>query len=226
MFNRDLFEYDPSTHIGKYEGKVVPSVTQLLDILYPYSEDIPQERLKAKAEYGTKVHNAIEKINTYFDNPFGFDHNIEVVREVGIGMSKALELNELVDYVSFLSAYKLQPFDYEELIFLLDEQGELICFGHYDCTFLSQGDIGCFEETKLYLCDFKTTSLLDKRKVKLQENIYAVAYEQCSRNPIENVFCLWFDEPTKLVPLGRFEKDYVINMAKLLRDQWQELQGE
>ena len=226
MFNRDLFEYDPQTHIGKYNGKVVPSVTQLLDILYPYSEDIPQERLEKKAQYGTKVHNAIEKINTYFDNPFGFDHNIDVVREVGIGMSKALELNELVDYVSILSAYKLQPFDYEELIFLCDEKGELICFGHYDATFLSQEDIGCFKEGLLYLCDFKTTSLLDKQKVKLQENIYAIAYEQCTKNHITNVFCLWFADTTKLVPLDKYNEDYVISMAKLLKEQWEELQGE
>lgn len=222
MFDRTKFEYDPSTHIGKYEGKVVPSVTQLLDILYPYSEDIPQERLKAKAEYGTKVHNAIEKINTYFDNPFGFEHNIEVVREVGIGMSKALELTELVDYVSVLSAYKLQPFDYEELIFLLDEEGELICFGHYDCTMLARQDIAFFQEDRLYLTDFKTTSLFDKRKVKLQLNIYALAYEQMSKNQIDNVFGFWFDENPKLIPLGRFENAYVIQMAKLLKEQWEE----
>lgn len=222
MFNRELFEYDPNTHIGKYEGKVVPSVTQLLDILYPYGEDIPQERLTKAAEHGTKVHSAIEKINTYFDNPFGFDHNIDVVREVGLGMSKALELNELVDYVSVLSAYKLQPFDYEELIFLLDEQRELICFGHYDCTMLAKQDIAFFQEDRLYLTDFKTTSLFDKKKVKLQLNIYALAYEQMSKNQIDNVFGFWFDETTKLIPLGRYDNAYVIQMAKLLREQWEE----
>ena len=225
MFNRDLFEYDPNTHIGKYEGKVVPSVTQLLDILYPYNEDIPQERLTKAAEHGTKVHSAIETLNAYFDNSLSFEVNLEESIDIAKTVKKNQKSNEIIDYVSVLSAYKLQPFDYEELIFLLDEQGELICFGHYDCTMLARQDIAFFQEDRLYLTDFKTTSLFDKKKVKLQLNIYALAYEQMSKNFIDNVFGFWFDESPKLIPLGRYENTYVIQMAKLLKEQWEEQQG-
>lgn len=225
--NRDLFVYNEETHIGVYNGKPIPSVTQLLDLLYPYSEDIPEERLTKAAERGTKLHNAILKLNEYFDNPFGWKHNIEVVREVATKMAKALDLPQLIDYVIFLETYGLQPFDYEEEIFLLDESDDPICFGHYDCTYLCQKDIAFLKEGLLVLTDYKTTSLFAKQKVALQESIYALAYEQCSKNQISGINSLWFsNEGTKLIPLELRSKENTIALATLLRQQWEEKQKE
>lgn len=224
-FNRDLFVYDPDTHKGIYNGQPVPSVTQLLDILYPMNSDIPSERVEQAAKRGTTIHEGIEILNEYFDNPFGWEHNISVVSEIVQQVAEHKKIPELIDYVSFIATYKLKPFDYEELIFLLDENGDLICFGHYDCTYqatqdITIGDKDLFIEGYLYLFDYKTTSEFYRRKVQLQESIYALAYEQMSRNFISNIYGLWIREGIKLIPLQRQDNKYVIELCKKLKEIW------
>ena len=220
MFNRDLFSYDPQTHTGTYEGKPIPSVTQLVDILYPMDSDIPQERIDNAAKHGTLVHEAIEQLNEYFDNPFDFSHNMSVIVEVASKVANFKNLPELLDYVGVLSAYKLKPFDYEELIFLLDENGDLICYGHYDFTAMAQEDNVLFMEDRLYLFDVKTTSLFNRKKVAFQESIYALAYEQNSKNYITNIFGLWLENGAKIIPLVRMDNGYLIKLCKQLMEVW------
>jgi hypothetical protein len=220
MFNRDLFIYDEQTHTGTYEGKPVPSVTQLVDILFPYSEDIPEERMEKAATRGTEIHEVLETLNSYFDNSLTFNVNLEEVVDIATQFYKHKGIKEVLDYVSILSVYKLRPFDYEELIFLCDEQGELICFGHYDCTMLAQQDVAFFREDRLYLTDFKTTSLFDKSKVGLQLNIYATAYEQCSKNQLEGIFGTWLRDGVRVIPLERKDNNYIISICKQLKEIW------
>ena len=129
-FDRDLFTYNEEKHLGYYNGELVPSITQLLDILYPYGENVPQERLKNKATKGTELHELLESINFEFDNSLDFDTNLSVAINKAIHLKEKSGRQELIDYVSILSAYKLRPFDYEEMVFLLDENGDLICYGH------------------------------------------------------------------------------------------------
>lgn len=222
MFDRNLFTYDEENHLGYYNGVLVPSTTQLLDIVFPLDKDIPTERLVNASERGTEIHELIETLNSYFDNPFEYKHNLEVVNEVAKNLSNKAGKKELKDYVAFLNAYKLKPFDYEELIFLLDENGDLICYGHYDCTFqatqdISVDDIDLFRENQLYMVDFKTTSLFAKKKTQLQLSIYALAYEQSSKNFITNIYGLWLREGVKLIPLNRQDNTYVIKLCKELR---------
>lgn len=224
MFNKELFRYDEETHTGYYNDKVVPSVTQLVDILYPYDSDIPQERLENAAKRGTTIHGIIEVANTYFDNPLDFETNLHEV------MNDALRMGtkELIDYVQILSAYKLRPFDYENIVFLVDENGDLICYGHYDCVVMATKDItigetNLFIEGRLYLIDYKTTSLFDRRKVALQESIYATAYQQSSGNQISGIYGLWLREGAKIIPLNQKKDDYVINLCKALRSEYEQL---
>lgn len=225
-FNQDLFIYNKETHTGTYEGKPIPSVTQLLEILFPMSEDIPQKRLEQAADRGTTIHEAIEQINEYFDNPFDYQHNIDVAIEVAEKVANYKNIPELIDYVSFIATYKLRPYDYENLIFLLDENGELICFGHYDCVFQATQDIrvgetDLFIEDYLYMFDFKTTSLFAKKKTQLQTSIYSLAYEQMSKNFISNTYGLWLrDDSAKLIPLHRQDNKYVIELCKQLKTIW------
>lgn len=218
--NRELFEYDPQTHTGTYKGKPIPSVTQLVDILYPMSKDIPQERITKAAERGTMIHELIEMINTHFDTPLPFDMVMKELIKMVCELTNKDGKKELVDYVSLINAYKLRPFDFEELIFLLDEQGEPICFGHYDLTAMPQEDNILFTEGKLNLFDYKTTSLFDKKKVSLQESIYAYAYEQCSGNPIENIYGIWLTETPRIIPLKKHDKTYVVELCKGLAKIW------
>lgn len=218
MFDIKYFEYDETTHSGTYMGKPVPSVTQLVDIMFPYSRDIPEERLQNAASRGTKIHGGIETLNAYFTIPIRFDKDLKEV----IDAIKECENNEpLVDYACILSAYRLFPFDYEEMIFLLDENGELICYGHYDLVCMALKDYDpLFKEELLYLFDIKTTSEFNKEKVALQESIYALAYEQANKDLITNIFGLWLREGVKIVPLKRWNDKVVIDICKRLREVW------
>ena len=130
MFNRDLFVYNEETHEGTYQGQRVPSVTQLVGILFPLSEDIPQDRLENAASHGTLVHDAIAQLNEYFDPHFPYETNLDFVIDVATKIAQTKDLPELIDYVCMLSAFKLKPYEYEQLVFLCDEEGELICFSH------------------------------------------------------------------------------------------------
>ena len=56
-----MIEFIPEGHIYINDGIIVPSVTQILSfILNLKLSNIPQETLKAKAEFGTAIHKAIE----------------------------------------------------------------------------------------------------------------------------------------------------------------------
>lgn len=217
MFNRDLFNYDPQTHTGTYEGKPVPSVTQLVDILYPLDSNIPQDRIVNAAEHGTLVHDGCYELNCCFDNAYDYDVNLKQAITLALQQNKCVEV---VDYISLISAFKLRPFDYEELVFLLDEEGELICYGHYDLTAIATQEINPFRGNRLYLFDIKTTSLFNKNKVAFQESIYAAAYRQCFGNPIEGIYGIWLEKGAKLMPLDKISEDNVITLCKHLRNEW------
>ena len=217
MFNRDLFVYDPLTHTATYDGEPVPSVTQLVDVLYPLDSNIPSERIKNAAEHGTQVHDGCFTLNTCFDNSYPYEVNLKQAITLALEQNKSVEV---VDYISLISAFKLKPFDFEELVFLLDEEGDLICYGHYDLTAIATQEINPFRQDRLYLFDIKTTSLFNKQKVALQESIYSVAYEQCSKNQIEGVFGIWLENGAKLIPLDKMNKENVITLCKHLRREW------
>ena len=226
MFDIEKFRYDSVNHIGYYNGKIVPSVTQLVNILYPLDDDIPESRLKSAAEKGTQMHSKLEDINKIFtDNKaWGFYSNLK--QAIG-WVSDPLISKEEKDYVCILQAYQLEPHTFEQLVFLLDENGDLICYGHYDLVAKAKADITfddepLFIEDHLYLLDYKRTSLSNRIKTQLQLNIYKVAYEQMTSNTITGLNELWFNDGVKLLPLKLYEKDYVIELCKRLAKSYVE----
>ena len=222
MFSRDLFVYNEETHEGTYQGQRVPSVTQLVGILFPLSEDIPQDRLENAASHGTLVHDAIAQLNEYFDPHFPYETNLDVVIDVATKIAQTKDLPELIDYVCMLSAFKLKPYEYEQLVFLCDEEGELICYGHFDCVFEPQDDIEPFTTGELTMCDYKTTSTFEKPKVALQESIYALAYEQMTKRVIGNMIGMHLKNGAKIIPLSRHDDKYIIELCKGLAKTWKE----
>lgn len=216
MFNRDLFKYDEENHLGYYNDQLVPSVTQLLDILFPLDEDIPEERLKTAAERGSKKHARLEEINKCFDNPYSYEQCFSNALKI------ALEIGDVdvLNYLGFIHAYKLRPFDYENLVFVVDENDELICYGHYDLTCVAIEDTILFQEGHLYMFDYKTTSVFDKKKTEWQLSIYALAYEQMSKNYITNIHGLHLRDGIKDIPLTRKDNIMTVNILKKLKESW------
>ena len=222
MFDINLFQYDSANHLGYYKGHLVPSATQLVDIAFPMDSDIPQDRIENAATRGTHIHSLVEEINQEFDKSWSYNENLKQAIQLAIMYDE----KEAIDYVSFLNTYRLKPVVYEKLVFLLDENGDLICYGHLDLIVKSMETINfdepLFEEDKLYLLDAKTTSLFNKKKTTLQESIYKVAYEQESGKKIDKIFGLWLRDDIKLMPLknDHTDSDFVIKICKHLASIW------
>ncbi|MEI3508718.1 MAG: hypothetical protein V8R01_06445 [Bacilli bacterium] len=60
-----MIEFIEEEHIYLIDGVIVPSVTQILNKVFPKKyEGVPDYILNKKASYGTKVHKLIEIIET------------------------------------------------------------------------------------------------------------------------------------------------------------------
>jgi hypothetical protein len=58
----EALQFDAESHIYRFNGRIVPSVTQILSILNDFSMVDP-ERLEASADFGRNVHAAIDLDN-------------------------------------------------------------------------------------------------------------------------------------------------------------------
>lgn len=213
MFDKEQFTYYEETHLGFYKGELVPSITQLIEILFPLDSKISRERLKKAADRGTTIHNAIEEFNKSFiiGQPMDIDKS---------------ECAELKDYYFLLCAFHLKPVCAEKIIFLCDEQGELICYGHFDFVFECCGTTELFKNGEYYLGDAKTTCTFDKKKTKLQTQIYRVARNQeCETQLNGMTFGVWLrDGNANIYPFEKVEDKAVIDTCKTLRKIWNERQ--
>ena len=213
MFEERFFEYYEKKHLGTYQGHLVPSITQLLDVLFPLNSEIPQDRLEKAAKRGTDRHSEIERVNDMM--------NVKHIIPSGCQDNTTQETK---DYLGLINAFSLRPICYEELVFLLDENGELICYGHFDLVVGAYKDIEPFEKDKAYMCDIKTTSVFDKEKTSWQTHAYRVALKQkgIMLNLANKTFGIHLREGVKLIPLKDRTDEQVLSQFKLLSNVWRE----
>lgn len=148
--NGHTLEFYEDDHIYLVDGKIVPSVTQVLSHKFGSKYNgVPTEVLKARATEGTRVHEAIERL------------------------CKTGEMTDLPEVKNFLflkKAFKFEVVDNEVPVILFHAQ-EPICAGRLDLVIKSDEGLG--------LADIKRTSVLDRDYLFYQLNIYKIAYEQC-----------------------------------------------
>jgi len=220
MFNKDLFEYDEINHLGYYEGKLIPSVTQLLEMLFPLNDDIPSDRLQKASEKGTEIHNKIAQLNEVFRDCT--DEEYEQLLKDAIEYALKSGMQELIDYVSLLKAYKLIPYASEKMVFLLDEKQDIICYGTLDFIAKAKetikfGENTLFEKGEYYLFDFKTTSIFATEKTSWQTMIYKLAFEQGNPISINKNFGIWLRDGIKIMPLHSLGPKITLEVLKKLR---------
>ena len=210
-FVRDLFRYDEETHKGYYCGELVPSITQLLEIAYPLDENIPTQNLKKAAERGTSIHELIEQFNKAEEN---------------VELDKMLLDPNVLNYYAFLKTCNLFPHRCEELIFLLDQNKELIAYGHFDFVLKCLDDNLFGNANELVLGDLKTTSEINRPKVKLQTELYRIAYQQTFIETLSTrTFVLHLrNGEIKFIPFDTRQDNFVIGYAESLRELWNERQ--
>ena len=136
-------------HIYLVDGVIVPSVTQILSVRFGHKYDgIDRATLRAAAQAGTAVHEAIEN---YCVN------------------SEESELPELRGFKFLKRSYGFEVFG-NEVPVILDVDGEPFAAGRLDLL-LREGD-------KIGIGDIKRTSALDKDYLSYQLTLYAMAFEQ------------------------------------------------
>ena len=206
-FIRDLFDYNEKEHKGYYCGELVPSITQLLEMIYPLAENIPTRNLQNAANRGIEIHELIEKFNNAED---------------GTDLTTMLLEPNVLNYYAFLKTLGLRPYKCEETVFLLDDNKELLAYGHFDFVLKCLTDTLFGESGELVLGDLKTTAELHKAKVKLQTELYRVAYQQTFNEPLSNkTFALHLrDGKIKFYPFNANNEEETIFHAKKLRDMW------
>lgn len=219
MFDINKFEYVEEKHKGFYEGVYIPSCTELLGLIYPISKDISESVLENASQKGTELHDHIDTINKCFIEGSDYQESLESSTRYAL----SVKLPELINYVSLLAAWKLEPIMSEQRVFLLDENGDLITYGHFDLILRAREDNVLFAKDQAYLCDIKRTATFNKAKTHLQTHIYRVA----SKNTIpynlrDQTFGLWLkDDEARIVPLNTVNDNDVIALTKEAKELYE-----
>lgn len=150
--NGEILEYFDDGHIYLVNGMQVPSITQILEAVFPtkYAGVLPTTLEKA-AERGTMIHAAVQK---YAETGLN-EQNLEDVR----------------NFRFLMKQYDATPIRTEMPVILYDENYNPAAAGRLDLL-LKEGD-------KLGIGDIKTTYSLDTNYLGYQLNMYRVAFEQC-----------------------------------------------
>lgn len=149
--NDDVLEYIDSTHTYLVNGVIVESVTQYISKKLGSKYDfIDPQVLERACNYGNKVHEEIEMYERY---------------NVDNKTSK-----ELSNYKFLKKAFDFKCLDNEFPIIIYDKNNKPIMAGRVDMMITKNGELG--------LADIKTSSVLDKERLSLQLNLYALGVKQ------------------------------------------------
>lgn len=143
---REQVEFIEDEHIYLINGIETPSVTQLLTRLFPtkYS-NIPKHILKEAAEYGTRIHKAIENYEK------GIEQGLTIMEEVAIE-----------EYKTIKQRHKLKALKTEQIV-------------NFGKVYAGTYDILAKREKLKILIDTKTTAELDKEYLSWQLSLYNYA---------------------------------------------------
>lgn len=142
-------EFFPESHTYLYDGIMLPSVTQILGVRHKNDyASVPPAVLNNAAKRGTAVHKAIENYNVS-----GYDDGSEAVR----------------NFKFLQKQYGFEVLDSELPIVLFKDDIPIAC-GRLDMTMLMDGETG--------IADIKTVSVLNKKKIAYQLNLYRIGLMQ------------------------------------------------
>ena len=151
-----ILEYIDETHTYIFNGKILPSITQILKLKFGRKYDgISKDILKRAAEKGTLVHECIEKYE-----------------KQGIIDESCIELR---NYMFLKRQFNFKCL-YNEIPIVLFFDDEPIAAGRVDLVLEEDGNIG--------ICDIKRTSTFDKEYVGYQTNLYRIGYQQSYKKEI------------------------------------------
>ena len=182
-----MLEFIEESHTYILNGEIIPSVTQILQDLFPLKYDgVPQEILDNKAEYGTQLHKFIEIIEKKKPKkPLAY---IKRYYKPNIYQEESLK-----DYLKIKDKYKIKITDSEKRI-------------SYEYKYAGTLDLKGYVNGKSAIIDIKTTYELDELYVAWQNSLYELA-----DGKVDELYCLWLPKGRlgKLVKLERIDKNYL-----------------
>ena len=145
-----MLEFLEAEHLYLLDGVIIPSVSEILHFIFPDKyKGVPAEVLSKKAEYGTKVHEAIEVL----------EKTGEVI-ELDYIQKASLE-----QYLRLKEKYGIEVIEQEEMI-------------HFEDKYAGRFDMIAYVKEDYSLCDIKTTAELDYEYLSWQLSLYAYAYKR------------------------------------------------
>ena len=168
-------EYVDSAHLYLADGVIIPSVTQIIEKLFPATyENVPPDVLKKAAEFGTKIHETV-----------AWWHGRAEAPKLG-----PLELEILNGYKKIERENKIEVSQMEKII-------------HFNGRYAGRFDMLGWIGGEYSLADIKTTAKVEIDRLKWQLGLYKMAYENMTGEKIKSCYCIWLPKknPAKLIAI-------------------------
>lgn len=190
-----MIEFIEEEHLYLVDGVIVPSVSEILRFIFPNKyKDVPRDVLKAKANYGTKVHNAIEM----------YENNCKAMaREEALDVTI---LASALDYVQVASLNEYLRLKEKNKLVVI-EQEQII---HLENKYAGRFDMIAKINNDYSLCDVKTTSVLDKEYLSWQLSLYAFARP----DRFDKLYAIWLPKKDlgQLVEIERKSNEEILDV--------------
>lgn len=143
-----MIEFIEDGHIYLKDGIIIPSVSEILKYIFPNKyKNVPSYILKKKAEYGTRVHLAIQLLEE---------------QDVKIKLNPNQRAS-LLQYLDLKKEYKIKVIEQEIIV-------------SYEYEYAGRLDMIAYVNGELSLIDIKTTSEFDEEYLRYQLSYYELAY--------------------------------------------------
>lgn len=193
-----MIEFIEEEHIYLYDGVIIPSVSEILHFMFPDKyKNVDKEILNKKAEYGSKVHEAIECLEQDKTMP-GLDN----MQEFSINQYKRLK-----------DKYNLEVQSQEQMI-------------NYKDIYAGRFDMIANINDALCLCDIKTTAQLDKEYLSWQLSFYELAFKNMYGGiGFEKLYAIWLPKRGygELVEIERKSISELLRVLKEFKESRKEV---
>lgn len=184
-----MIEFIEESHTYLIDGVIIPSVSEILNFIFPdkYS-NIPKQILNTKANYGSKVHEAIECLEKNEELP-----KLNYLQEISIDQYRKLK-----------DKYKIEVL----------EQEKMVSYKNYYC---GRFDMIAEINGTYSLCDIKTTAKLDKESLSWQLSYYALAHNPDEyETEFKNFYAIWLPKKDlgEVVEIERKSKQELLEKLK------------
>ena len=189
-----MIEFIKDQHLYLVDGILVPSVTQILQLIFPDKyKNVDKTILNKKASFGTEGHSIIEKLDV---------SNINIAKNQVLGIkNKNLEVC-IREYLRLVEKHKIEPLEHEKMV-------------SYKYLFCGTLDLIANIEGTRSLCDIKFTAELDKDYLSWQLGMYALALNET----FEKCYCIWLPkkELGQLVEIKPKTKEEILKKLEELK---------